>query len=57
MVGYIVYHYSLRFDSGEIPVVVVILSTITVSCLTEKWFVLLWLVILLTISVSCLTEE
>jgi hypothetical protein len=46
------------FDRGVVHIVVaVILLTITVSCLTEKWFVLLWLVILLTITVSCLTEE
>ena len=41
------------FDRGVVHIVVaVILLTITVSCLTEKWFVLLWLVILLTITVS-----
>ena len=52
VVGYIVDHYCLRFDRGVGHIVVaVILLTITVSCLTEKWFVLLWLVILLTITV------
>ena len=46
------------FDRGVVHIVVaVILLTINVSYLTEKWFVLLWLVILLTITVSCLTEE
>jgi hypothetical protein len=32
-------------------VLAVILLTITVSCLTEEWFVLLWLLFLLTITV------
>ena len=50
MVCYLVYHYCLRFDSGEVPVVVVILSTITVQCLTEEWFMLV-VIILSTITV------
>jgi hypothetical protein len=33
--GYSVYHYYLRFDRGEVHVVAVILSTITVNGLTE----------------------
>ena len=37
---YIVYYYSLRFDS-EVVHVVVILSTISVRGLTEEWFMLL----------------
>ena len=52
VVGYIVDHYCLMFDRGAVHIVVlVILLTITVCGLTEKWFVLLWLVILLPISV------
>ena len=39
---YIVYHYCLRFDRGVVHVLV-ILSTITVLGLTEKWFMLLLL--------------
>ena len=35
------YHYCLRYDRGVVHVVVVILSTITVLRLTEKWFMLL----------------
>ena len=39
-------------DRGEVHIVVaVILLTITVSYLTEEWFILLWLAILLTITV------
>ena len=34
-----------------------ILLSIPVLCLTEEWFILLWLVILLTITVEGLTEE
>ena len=50
--GYIVDHYCLMFDRGVVRIVVaVILLTITVSCLTEEWFILLWLDILLTITV------
>jgi hypothetical protein len=30
LVGYIVYHYSLRFDGGVVQVVLLTLSTITV---------------------------
>ena len=48
----IVDHYCLMFNRGVVHIVVaVILLTITVSCLTEEWFILLWLVILLTINV------
>ena len=51
-VGNIVDHYCLRFDRGVVHIVLaVILLTITVSCLTEEWFILLWLAILLTITV------
>ena len=50
--GYIVDHYCFMFDRGVVHIVVaVILLTITVSCLTEKWFILLKLVILLIITV------
>jgi hypothetical protein len=36
---YIVDHYCFMFDRGVVHIVVaVILLTITVSCLTEKWF-------------------
>jgi hypothetical protein len=38
---YIVYHYCLRFDRGDVHVVVVIFSTNTVWGLTEEWFMLL----------------
>jgi hypothetical protein len=42
--GYIVDHYCLRFDRGVVHIVVaVILLTISVSCLTEEWFILLCL--------------
>ena len=42
--GYVVDHYCLMFDRGVVHiVVVVILLTITVSCLIEEWFILLWL--------------
>jgi fumarate reductase subunit C len=45
-------HYCLMFSRVVVHIVVaVILLTITVSCLTEEWFILLWLVILLTIYV------
>jgi hypothetical protein len=51
-VVHIVDHYCLIFDREVVHIVVaVILLTITVSCLTEEWFILLWLVILLTITV------
>jgi hypothetical protein len=51
-VVHIVDHYCFMFDRGEVHIVVaVILLTITVSCLTEEWFILLWLAILLTITV------
>jgi predicted membrane protein len=50
VVGYIVDLYCLRFNRGVVHIVVaVILLTITVSGLTEVWFILLWLAILLTI--------
>ena len=54
----IVDHYCLMFNSRVVHIVVaVILLTITVACLTEEQFILLWLVILLTINVYGLTEE
>ena len=44
MVGNIVDHFCLRFDGGVVHIVVVVLLlTITVSCLTEECFILLWL--------------
>ena len=50
--GDVVDHYCFMFDRGVVHIVVaVILLTSTVSCLTEEWFILLWLVILLTITV------
>jgi hypothetical protein len=50
--GDIVDHYCLMFNRGVVHIVVAaILLTITVSCLTEERFILLWLVILLTINV------
>jgi hypothetical protein len=49
--GYIVAHYYLMFNIGAVHnVVAVILLTITVSCLTDERFILLWLLILLTIT-------
>ena len=49
---YNVDHYCLRFERGVVHIVMaVILLTITVSCLTEEWFILLWLAILLTFTV------
>ena len=45
------------FDRGVVNVVAVILLPITISGLTEEWFILLWLVMLLTITVCGLTEE
>jgi hypothetical protein len=47
-------HSSVKHETvmGVVLIVVaVILLTITVSCLTEEWFILLWLAILLTITV------
>ena len=50
--AYFVDHYFLMFDRGVVHIVVaVILLTITVSCLTEEWSILLWLAILLTVTV------
>ena len=50
--GDIVDHYFLMFDRGVVHIVVaVILLTITVSCLTEEWSILLWLAILLIVTV------
>ena len=44
VVGYIVDHYCLRFHRGVVHIVVaVILLTISVSCLTEEWFIFLCL--------------
>ena len=41
--GYIVNHYCFMFDREVVCIVVaVILLTITVSCLTEEWFILLY---------------
>ena len=50
VVGYIVYHYCLKFDRGVVHVVVAILSIITVLGLTESLF-MFWLVILSIITV------
>ena len=42
VVGYIVDHYCLRFDRGVVHIVMaVILFPITISGLTEEWFILL----------------
>jgi hypothetical protein len=44
VVGYIVDYYCLRLERGVVHIVVaVIVLTITVSCLREEWFILLWL--------------
>jgi hypothetical protein len=42
-VGYSIYHYFLMFDRGVVHVAVIMLSTITVYCLTEELFMLLLL--------------
>jgi hypothetical protein len=49
--GDIVDNYCLMFDRGVVHVVAVKLLTITISGLTEEWFILLWLAILLPIIV------
>ena len=50
--GYILAHYYLMFNRRVVHnVVAVILLTITVSCLTEERFILLWLAICLTTNV------
>ena len=50
--GYIVDHYCLRFDRGVVHIVVAAYIVDNYFlCLTEEWFILLWLVILLTITV------
>jgi hypothetical protein len=49
--GDIVSNYCLMFDRGVVNVVAVILLPVTISGLTEEWFILLWLVMLLTITV------
>ena len=49
--GDIVDNYCLMFDRGVVHVVAVKLLTITISALTEEWFILLWLAILLPIIV------
>ena len=50
--GYIVDNYCVMFDKGVVHIVVAgYILTITAFCLTEEWFILLWLVILLTITV------
>jgi hypothetical protein len=42
VVGYIVDHYCFMFDRGLVHIVVaVILLSMTVCGLTEKWFILL----------------
>ena len=52
---YIVYHYFLRFDRGEVHVVVVIFHTITVRF--DRGVVHVLLVILSIITLLDLTEE
>jgi hypothetical protein len=52
---YIVYHYSLRFDRGEVHVVVVILYTITVSF--DRGVVHVLVVILSAITLLDLTKQ
>ena len=50
--GYIVDHCCFMFDRGVVRIVVaVIFFQITISGLTDEWFILLWLVMLLTITV------
>ena len=49
---YIVNHYCVRFDRGVVHIVVAgYIVDHYCLCLTEKWFILLWLVILLTVTV------
>ena len=50
--GDIVDHYCFMFNRGVVHIVVaVILFPITISGLTEEWYILLMLVLLLTITV------
>ena len=50
--GYIADHCCFMFDRGVVHIVVaVILFQITISGLTDEWYILLWLVMLLTITV------
>jgi hypothetical protein len=52
VVAYIVDHYFLMFDRGVVHIVVaVMLLSMSVSCLTKEWFIMLWLVMLLTITI------
>ena len=52
--GYILDHYCFMFDRGVVHIVVaVILLTITVSCLTEEWFILLTIVVVLVAMLYC----
>jgi hypothetical protein len=50
--GYIVDHYCFMFYRGVVDIVVAAYFVDHYFlCLTEEWFILLWLVILLTITV------
>ena len=50
--GYTVAHYRLMFHRGVVHIVVAgYIVDHYCLCLTEKWFILLWLVILLTVTV------
>ena len=58
VIGDIVDHYSLRFDRGVVHIIVAVYIVDNYClCLTEEWFILLWLEILLTITVLWLTEQ
>jgi hypothetical protein len=50
--GYNVNHYCVRFDRGVVHIVVAVYIVNNYClCLTEEWFILLWLAILSTITV------
>ena len=48
----------MRFDRGVVHIIVAVYIVDNYClCLTEEWFILLWLEILLTITVLWLTEQ
>jgi hypothetical protein len=51
VVDFIVDNYCLRFNRGVVHIVAGYNVDITVLCLTEECFILLWLLILWTITV------
>jgi ABC-type uncharacterized transport system permease subunit len=53
VVDFIFDNYCLRFNRGVVHIVAGYNVDITVLCLTEECFILLWLLILWTITVLC----